>query len=144
MSHRIAQIESTLKRVLAQTLDQRLADPRIEGLVSITRVTVSPDLHDAFIYVSIMPQKYEKRTMHGLQHASGYIHSLVREGVALRTVPRLEFRLDETIKRQAQVDEALRRGTTRMPPQETNSSSAPPAHAAGPGGGDQVLEEPNP
>ena len=144
MSHRIAQIESTLKRVLAQTLGQRLSDPRIEGLVSITRVTVSPDLHDAYIYVSIMPQKYEKKTMRGLQHASGYIHGLVREGVALRTVPRLEFRLDETIKRQAEVDAALQRGITRLPPQATSSSTVPTDPTAGPEGGKKALEEPTP
>jgi ribosome-binding factor A len=113
MNHRIAQIESTLKRALAIVLSQQLSDPRLVGMVSITRLTVSPDLHDAYVYVSIMPDRYEKRTMFGLRHATGHIHALLCRAVQMRSVPHLDFRLDQSLKHQAQVDLALRRAAAR-------------------------------
>lgn len=113
MSHRIAQVESTLKRAISQILASKIADPRIVGLISITKVTVSPDMHDAFVYVSVLPEKHQKRTLYGLQHATGHIFSLLKKAVALKTVPALEFRLDESLKRQAQVDRAIHRASLR-------------------------------
>ncbi|MEX0654000.1 MAG: 30S ribosome-binding factor RbfA [Phycisphaeraceae bacterium] len=113
MTHRIAQIESTLKRAIAQVLQREIADPRIEGMISITRIQVSPDLHDAYVYVSVLPEEKQRKTVAGLRHAARHIHNLVKQAVALRTVPRLEFRLDESIKKQAEIYDAIRRATDR-------------------------------
>lgn len=113
MSHRIAQIESLLKRAISKVLVTKLADPRIEGLISVTKVTVSPDLHDAYVHVSVLPEKHQARTLYGLRHAAVHIHALVCKEVALRTVPHLEFRLDESLKKQAAVLSAIRRGIER-------------------------------
>jgi ribosome-binding factor A len=131
MSHRLAQIESTLKRALAQVLSQQLSDPRVAGMVSITRITVSPDLHDAYVYVSIIPARYQKRTMFGLRHATVHIHALLCQAVRMRNVPHLEFRLDESLKRQAEVDLALRRAAARGGT-ATPTDPAPPAAGATP------------
>ncbi len=127
MSHRIAQVESTLKRAISQILASKIADPRIVGLISITKVTVSPDMHDAFVYVSVLPEKHQKRTLYGLQHATGHIFSLLKKAVALKTVPVLEFRLDDSIKRQAQVDQAIRRAGERGPRRTPGDESVEPS-----------------
>ena len=113
MSHRIAQIESTLKRAISTILAQKLSDPRIEGLVSVTRVTVSPDLHDAQVYVTVLPAKNQTRAIYGLQHAAVHIHARVMKEVALKKIPHLDFRLDDSLKRQAVVDQAIHRGLRR-------------------------------
>ena len=137
MKHRLAQIESTLKRAVAEVLSQHLSDPRVTGLVSVTRVTVSPDLHDAYVFISVLPAKYEKRTMMGLRHAVGHIHALVCRAVRMRTVPRLEFRLDESIKRQAEVDRAIHRAAARG-----GTVTAPePAAESGDHGTGKIPEE---
>lgn len=113
MSHRIAQIESTLKRAISTILSQKLSDPRIEGLVSVTRVTVSPDLHDAQVFVTVLPARHQRRTIYGLQHAAVHIHARVMKEVALKKVPHLDFRPDDTLKQQAEVDAAIHRGLKR-------------------------------
>lgn len=110
MSHRKEQIESVLKRAVATTLARDVSDPRIEGLVSVVALTCSPDMRTARVGVSIMPQKKERATLAGLKHATAYIHSLVCKRVDLKTVPHLEFVLDETIKKEDKVYDAIRRG----------------------------------
>ena len=113
MSHRKQQIEATLMRVVSGVLTRRLSDPRVSGMVSVTRVDVSPDCRDAIVYVSVIPEKYQQRTIHGLQHAAGYISSLVRKEIVMRSAPRLRFRLDESLKKQAAVFEAIESGLAR-------------------------------
>ena len=140
MSHRLAQIESTLKRALAQVLSQQLSDPRVAGMVSITRLVVSPDLHDAYVYLSILPERYEKRTMFALRHAAGHIHALLCQAVRMRNVPHLEFRLDESLKRQAEVDQALRRAAERGGT-ATPADPTPPPSAGGATPGDATRSE---
>lgn len=119
MSRRIPQIESTLKRAISQVLHRQMSDPRIAGLVSITQIKVSPDMREAFVYVSVLPEKYEKKTISGLRHATRHIHALTSKLVALRTVPHLDFRLDESLKRQAAVHEAIQKGLRRSGESET-------------------------
>ena len=122
MSHRIEQVESLLQRTVAEVLQRRISDPRIEGMVSVTRVKVSPDMHDAQVYVSILPERFERKTIAGLGHATRHIQRYVREAVALRTVPHLNFRLDKTLKKEADVLDAIREGMQRSGPDDTPGS----------------------
>ncbi|MEX0774074.1 MAG: 30S ribosome-binding factor RbfA [Phycisphaeraceae bacterium] len=113
MSHRAAQVESALRRAISEVLGRRISDPRIVGLVSVTRVKVSPDLHDAYVYVSVLPVEHQALTVQGLRHATRYIHSLVRDEVAMKSVPHLDFRADDSLKKQAEVFDAIRRAHER-------------------------------
>src|SRR5436190_1404983 len=109
MSFRKLQVESLLRRTISTVLTQKLSDPRIEGMISVTKVTVSPDFHDAYVYVSVLPEKHEAKTLHGLRHASKYIHRLIADEVSMGSVPALDFRVDHALKKEAQVLLALRR-----------------------------------
>ena len=113
MTRRLEQVESTLQRAIALVLQREVSDPRIRGMVSITRVKVSPDLADAQVFVSIMPARYEGRTMSGLHRATGRIRRMTHEQVALKTMPRLRFELDQSLKNQARVFQALEQAKHR-------------------------------
>lgn len=119
MSHRLQQVESLLRRAIAIAVTQKLSDPRVEGMISITRVQVSPDLRDAYVYLSVLPAAKAKTTLHGLRHAAPHIHRLVCQQVELKTVPHLDFRLDEAVKKEADVMAAIRRGVRREEGRET-------------------------
>ena len=107
MTHRIEQVESTLRKALAQVLQRRISDPRIRGLVSITDVDVSPDMKQAKVFVSVLPETYAKRTLAGLRAADRHIGAEVKKLVALRLVPHLRFELDESLKQAEQIYQAI-------------------------------------
>jgi ribosome-binding factor A len=127
MSKRTEQIESVLLRSISKVLARQISDPRIEGMISVTKVDVSPDLHDAYVYVSIMPDRFERRTIYGLKHAAGYIQSLVRKDVAMRAVPHLDFRLDSSLKKSAEIFDAIRRGLDTDTPDSAPETAEPAA-----------------
>jgi ribosome-binding factor A len=144
MTRRLAQVESTLQRAIAEVIQRHLADPRIRGLVSITRVKVSPDLADAQVFVSIMPASHERRTMTGLHRATGRIQALTRQEVALKSMPRLRFELDQSLKRQADVYDAIREGISRSGPGEGDDpeAEAPPLDPEDASAGDRLEVDP--
>lgn len=113
MTHRIAQVESTLQRVVADVLQRSLSDPRVEGLVSVTKVKVSDDMSSAVVYVSVLPEEKQKTTLKGLEHAAIHIQALAKKKLALRRVPRLMFREDSEIKRVSKTLGAIREAVER-------------------------------
>jgi ribosome-binding factor A len=118
MSHRHEQTESTLKRKIAEVIERGIGDPRIRGLISVTEVDVSPDRKQATVSVSVLPEEHAKLAIAGLQDAAKHIRSQVARSVAMRVMPTLTFRLDQTLKKQAEVFEAIRQGMDREQPRE--------------------------
>ena len=113
MSHRKEQVESTLQRAISEVLMRHMSDPRIAGMVSIQRVHVSDDYKVADIYVSVLPEKFEKKTLGGLRAAAGHIHAKVFKAVAMRAVPRFVFQIDEAHKKEAAVFDAIAQAMDR-------------------------------
>ena len=137
MSHRVEQVRSTLQRAIQQVLAEGLSDPRTQGtMITVTDVTVSDDLRNATVMVSVLPDKKQQLCLHALEHASGYIRRRMGELVALFKMPQLIFRLDVSLKKQAEVMQAINQaarehpgGNTSSPPDEgaSDKSAAPAA-----------------
>ncbi len=102
-------IAATIDRQLQSLLARGLQDPRIRGLITITKVRVTDDLTTAFISISVLPAEKQALTMHGLKAAAGHIRRELSKTVAIRRLPMLSFQLDESLKREAEVLEALGR-----------------------------------
>ena len=103
MTQRTEQVASTLKRALQDVLARGLADPRLKGLITITRVEVTGDLANATVYCTVMPQTQEDLTIHGLTSASTWIRRQVADHVRFRRMPQFSFKVDEQYHRQQEV-----------------------------------------
>lgn len=107
-SDRPAQVAGEIRRALQAELSRGLNDPRVQGLVSITEVTLTPDLSEARVQVSVLPEDRASLTLSGLRAAAGFLRRRVMDETRIARVPRLEFALDERLKRQAALDAVLR------------------------------------
>ncbi len=108
MSHRVEQITSTIQRAVQTVISRGLNDPRVRGLVSVTKVLVDDDLSKATVFISVMPAEHGALTMHGLRAATKRIRRDVGGVIRLRRVPRLSFRLDDSIKRQSELEQSMK------------------------------------
>lgn len=115
MTRRVEQIGSTLREAVQLVIQRGLSDPRVRGLVTVTRVTVSQDLREATVFVSVLPEEHEKLTMHGLEAGAGYIRREAAELVALAKLPTLRFKVDRGMKNQTAVFKALGEIRTETP-----------------------------
>jgi ribosome-binding factor A len=125
MSHRPEQVAATLRRAVQAVLDRGLQDPRVSGMVTVTAVRVSPDLRSATVSVSVYPAERQELTMHGLHSAAAHIRHDISDAVGLRRTPDLTFRLDESLKKQAAVLDAIARATGEGAPHREDRDWAP-------------------
>jgi len=108
MSVHRERVASLLRRTIQEILERGLADPRIRGLISVAGVRVSEDLADATVMVSVMPASEASLTLHGLRSAAPHIRMAVAKRADMRRTPRLHFRLDTAVRREADVLAAIR------------------------------------
>ena len=105
--YRIVRINDDIKRELAQLIPN-LKDPRVRGLISITRVDTTPDLRYCKVYVSALDKGDVKDMVKGLKSASGYLRRELGRALNLRYTPELLFVEDDSIDKGAHILEMLR------------------------------------
>lgn len=110
MSRRTERVGSLIRDILAEQIRTRLNDPRIESFTSITRVDVSADLSVATVHVSVMAPDVRRRlTLTALQSAAARLRGFLADELAMRKLPRLVFRLDESVRAGAEMVNTLDR-----------------------------------
>ena len=110
MSRRIERVNALLREEISRVLATELRDPRISSIVSVTRVDAAADLHSARVFVSVLGDESEKKqTLEALSSAAGFIHRSMRRSLALRATPSLEFVLDDSIERGAELLQLIER-----------------------------------
>ena len=98
--YRIEKVTSEVRSIVSDAISNRLQDPRIAPLTSVTRVEVSRDLESAKIYVSVFGSRSdETKTIEALQNAAGYIQKLLARSLPIRQCPHLVFHRDDSLKK---------------------------------------------
>ena len=110
MRIRPERVAHKMRREIADILENRLRDPRLSSMVSITDVEVTQDLSFARVYVSTLHGGAEReRLLEALNDAAGFVRHELRPRLGLREVPEVRFVFDESMERGARVDEILRK-----------------------------------
>ena len=114
MTRRTDRIGELLREELARLLRDETSDPRI-GMVTLTRVDVSPDLAQALVFWSSLPPgggQLDEEALEtigdGLHSAAAFLRRRVAKELEIRRSPALEFRHDASLEIGAQTLELLR------------------------------------
>lgn len=107
MSRRAEQVSSTIMRELQNRLARGLADPRIKGMITITKVETTKDLKQTKAFVTVMPEDQANITMHGLKAATGRIRRDIMKRIVLKEMPSLTFVYDEGARQQRIITDLL-------------------------------------
>jgi ribosome-binding factor A len=84
-----------------------LNDPRVQD-VTVTYVEVSGDLRQAKVHVSVMGDEVKQElSLHGLKSAAGFLQSKCASRIDTRYTPRIEFVLDQGVKRSIEISRIL-------------------------------------
>src|SRR5438045_3624871 len=103
---RIDRIGEQLRMELSEIIERQIQDPRI-GLVTVTTVKVSPDLHHARVLVTVLGDETQrKKSLAGLHSAAGFIRrSLSKRLHHLRRIPELTFDYDEDVEKTLRIEQ---------------------------------------
>ncbi|MBQ2938388.1 MAG: 30S ribosome-binding factor RbfA [Clostridia bacterium] len=107
-NNRIGRIDEEYRKELSQIIGYELKNPNVTGMISVTKVKVTPDLKYAKVYISILNSKNIKETMEGLKKSSGFIRSELAKRINLRNTPELIFEIDDSMEYGAKIDSILK------------------------------------
>lgn len=107
-SRRTLKAAEAIRSVVSMAILSEVKDPRISD-VTVTYVEVSGDLRHAKVHVSIMGDEARQQLcLRGLQNSAGFLQSKCAERIDMRYTPKLEFVLDQGVKKSIEISRILR------------------------------------
>lgn len=106
-NNRLDRVNEELKKTISNVLTFELQNSKVTGMVSVTKVRITPDFRYAKIYVSLLNSKSNTKTMEGLKESAGYIRSQIAKTMNLRVTPELSFEIDDSMEYGAKIDKIL-------------------------------------
>jgi len=116
MTRRTERLNHLIRQEITDLLQREAKDPRLSVMVSVTRVSVSPDLRYAKVFVSVLGTEEEKKgLLAGLHAAAGFLRRELSGRLSMRYTPELSFFYDDTMEQAGKVLQLI---------QQVNSSEA--------------------
>jgi ribosome-binding factor A len=128
-SQRQLRVGEELRHAIAAVIERGdFRDPDLAGrAITVTEVRVSPDLHNATVFVVPLGGGDVTPILKGLKRAKAFLRQQVGRAVMLRTVPNLSFEADTSFDEATRID-----GILRSPEVSRDLSAPRPAIGAGP------------
>src|SRR3954469_23113957 len=101
-------VAEAIREEVATFLADKVKDPRITGMVTVTAVEVTRDLRTAKVFVSVMGADADRaRSFEGLDSLAGHLRARIGKSLGLRSAPEILFRYDESVARAARIETLL-------------------------------------
>lgn len=123
---RAARLNVQLQRELSELIRESLNDPRI-GVLTVTEVSVSPDMRNARVLVSSFNADAQLAgAVKALNGASGRLRGLLAKRLKLRAVPILRFAPDVALREGDRISGLIRAAVASdQPPAEPDEEAVP-------------------
>ena len=106
-STRPSRVGDQLRAEISDLLARQVHDPGI-GFLTLTQVTVSPDLQVARVYYTTLGDERARRdTARALGRATPFLRRQLGSRLRLKRVPVLEFFFDESVERGDRIERIL-------------------------------------
>jgi ribosome-binding factor A len=129
---RARRMSARIKQIVASTIEMQVKDPRL-GMVTITDVRLTGDLHDATIFYTVLGDAEQRASSAAaLESATGILRSEVGRRTGVRFTPTLAFVLDALPESATQINDLLERAAFADAQVQQARAGAVPAGDADP------------
>lgn len=108
MSFRLEKISKLIKEEISLILLHKIQDTSI-GLVTVTKVVISPDLRNAKIYLSVFPNDKRESSLTKVKEMHGFFRTELAARMTTRYVPELRFFIDDSADYVEHIDTLLKK-----------------------------------
>ena len=105
-SRRQKRVSNLIKETLSRALVREVQDSS-SGIITLTRVDLSPDLKTAHVYLSVFGQVDRKALLALIEQRKGLLRKHVASEVKLKYNPDLIFCLDPTLEYESRIDRLI-------------------------------------
>ena len=129
---RARRMSGRIKQIVATVIERQIKDPRL-GMVTITDVRVTGDLHDATVFYTVLGDEEDRvASAAALESAKGVLRSEVGRQTGVRFTPSLTFTLDALPDNARQLEDLLARAAAEDAKPAAVRQGAQPAGEADP------------
>lgn len=109
-NYRLGRINQEIKKEISNIIENDLKDPRLNAMVSLTKVDTTNDLKRSKVFVSIFGDDDAKEsTFTALENSSGFIRKELSQRLNLRNTPEIIFKIDNSIDNGMRIDRILKK-----------------------------------
>jgi ribosome-binding factor A len=106
-TRRTLKVARVIKEVVSRVLMFELGDPRM-GFVTVTEVDVADDMRNAMVRISVLAEpKKAELCLKAVEHARSHLQCEVAGALTTKTVPRLSFQLDDSVKKSVEISRLI-------------------------------------
>lgn len=102
--YRNEKIQNNIKELAASYIESISG---ITSMITVTRVTLSPDRKRAVIMVSVLPREKENAAWGFIKRNLGELRKDISKNLKIRPIPFLDVKIDEGEKNRQKIDELL-------------------------------------
>ena len=104
---RTDRVEEEVKKIVGTLIDNGIKDPRVNGLISVTKVEVSKDMKYCKIYVSMLGTKDKEEALKGLESAKGVVRKEIGDKIRTFNTPEVKFIYDDSMEYGQHIDNII-------------------------------------
>ena len=122
MKIKTERVNSELQRQIAKIIANDIKDPRLgDCIVSVTKVSTTPNLKYAKVYLSVYASTEEERisALDTVKRSKTFIRNMLKDAVQIRLLPELNFILDTSVDYGMKIDSLLAK--IEIPPEEDST-----------------------
>ncbi len=105
--HRLERIEEDYKNLVSKIIQQELKHPDLDGMISVLKVSITPDQKYAKIYTSVYGAKNKEKVIAALRKSAGFVRKQVALRLKMRNSPEITFVLDDSIEYGAHINKVI-------------------------------------
>lgn len=94
-------------RSLAQDFFQKESSK--VSLITVTRATISRDLSQSTIYITVLPESKEMQALSFAKRMRTDLRTVLKKNLQIRKIPNVEIKIDEGEKARQRLDEVMRK-----------------------------------
>lgn len=99
MNNKIKIVNAEIQKAISEIINYKLANPNINGIISVVNVDTTADYEYSKIYVSVFtPNGNKEDVFNQIKHSAGFIRRELASMVNMRQVPYLQFHLDNSLE----------------------------------------------
>ncbi|MBR1987585.1 MAG: 30S ribosome-binding factor RbfA [Clostridia bacterium] len=119
-SVRMERINSEIQKEISYIINNKLRDPQLNSIISVSSVEVTPDLAEAKVFITSFGSMSTSEVVARIKGAGSFIRGELTKRIKLRITPRLNFYEDESTEYANKIDDILKTITYSTKADEPN------------------------
>ena len=109
MHNKHERLSEDMRLLVSNIITQELKHPDLEGMLTVTRIEITPDQKYAKIFISMFGAKDKEKVLAALRKSTGYVKKQISLRLKIRNTPALTFVTDDSMEYGAYMNEVFKK-----------------------------------